>query len=403
MTAPGHPVEDWSTDYDIFDDGYVADPAPVWAELRERCPIAHTQRWGGSWLPTRYEDVAAMARLVPELSSRFPLVVPPAIDLGPGDALAYQAGIPPISSDPPEHGPARRLILPAFAPPAVAAHEPFTRQLAHRLVDGFVEQGRCDGAARYAQQIPPRVIAHLLGLDEEMGGTFVEWVRGILEHGLTDPELRIRTAGQIFEFFAQQVAERRADPGDDFISRMLAGDLDGQPVSDAHAVGTCNLLLVAGIDTTWSSIGSALWHLAAYPEDRHRLMEEPDLLPTAVEELLRAYSPVTMARVVTEDVKMNGVTLHPGDRVLMNFPGANRDPDVFPDPDRVVIDRAHNRHIAFGVGIHRCAGSNLARMEMNVALSVFLERIPEFSLEDPAAVTWAGGQVRGPRNLPLVF
>jgi hypothetical protein len=285
----------------------------------------------------------------------------------------------------------------------VAAHEPFTRELAHRLMDAFAGRGRCDGATDYAQQIPPRVIAHLLGIDPEQGDTFVTWVRGLLEHGLTDPELRIRTAGQIFEFFAQQVAERRADPGDDFISRMLAGDLDGQPVSDAHAVGTCNLLLVAGIDTTWSSIGSALWHLAAYPDDRHRLVEEPELLPTAVEELLRAYSPVTMARVVTEDVKMNGVTLHPGDRVLMNFPGANRDPDVFPDPDRVVIDRAHNRHIAFGVGIHRCAGSNLARMEMNVALSVFLERIPEFSLEDPAAVTWAGGQVRGPRNLPLVF
>jgi hypothetical protein len=399
----GPPVEDWASDYDIFDEGYVADPVPVWSDLRERCPIAHSQRWGGSWLPTRYEDVAAMARLIPELSSRFPLVVPPAIDLGAGDALAYQAGVPPISSDPPEHGPARRLILPAFSPPAVAAHEPFTRELAHRLMDGFAGRGRCDGATDYAQQIPPRVIAHLLGIDPEQGDTFVTWVRGLLEHGLTDPELRIRTAGQIFEFFAQQVAERRADPGDDFISRMLAGDLDGQPVSDAHAVGTCNLLLVAGIDTTWSSIGSALWHLAAYPDDRHRLVEEPELLPTAVEELLRAYSPVTMARVVTEDVKMNGVTLHPGDRVLMNFPGANRDPDVFPDPDRVVIDRAHNRHIAFGVGIHRCAGSNLARMEMNVALSVFLERIPEFSLEDPAAVTWAGGQVRGPRNLPLVF
>jgi cytochrome P450 len=403
MTRPTGPVEDWSTDYDIFDDSYVADPAPVWAELRERCPIAHTQRWGGSWLPTRYEDVAAMARLVPELSSRFPLVVPPAIDLGPGDALAYQAGIPPISSDPPEHGPARRLILPAFAPPAVAAHEPFTRQLAHRLVDGFVEQGRCDGAAQYAQQIPPRVIAHLLGLDEEMGGTFVEWVRGILEHGLTDPELRIRTAGKIFEFFAQEVADRRANPGDDFISHLLAGDVDGQPVSDAHAVGTCNLLLVAGIDTTWSSIGSALWHLAANPDDRCRLVDDPDLVPTAVEELLRAYSPVTMGRVVSEDVKVNGVTLHAGDRVLMNFPAANRDPEMFPDPDRVVLDRAHNRHIAFGVGIHRCAGSNLARMEMNVALSVFLARIPEFSLEDPDAVTWCGGQVRGPRCLPLVF
>jgi cytochrome P450 len=174
-------------------------------------------------------------------------------------------------------------------------------------------------------------------------------------------------------------------------------------VTDAHAVGTCNLLLVAGIDTTWSSIGSALWHLATTPADRRRLVAEPELMPTAVEELLRAFSPVTMGRVVSEDVRVNGVEMHAGDRVLMNFPAANRDPEVFPDPDRVVLDRAHNRHVAFGVGIHRCAGSNLARMEMDVALSVFLERIPEFSLEDPGAVTWCGGQVRGPRCLPLVF
>ena len=126
-------------------------------------------------------------------------------------------------------------------------------------------------------------------------------------------------------------------------------------------------------------------------------------MPTAVEELLRAYSPVTMGRLATEDVTVNGVTIPAGSRVLMNFPAANRDPEVFPDPDTVVIDRAHNRHVAFGIGIHRCAGSNLARMEMQVALSVFLERIPEFHLDDTAPVTWCGGQVRGPRSIPLAF
>ena len=408
MTAPENPrgpVEDWATDYDIFDPGYVADPAPVWDELRGRCPIAHTGRWGGSWMPTRYDDVVMMARLVPQLSSRQIIVVPPPtfVDEATGETVSYVASTPPISSDPPEHGPARRLILPRFSPQAVARHEPFTRDLAHRLIDGMLPKGRGDAAAEYAQQIPPRVIAHLLGLDEEMSDTFITWVRGILEQGLTDPELRMRSRDLVLDFFAKQVAERRNDPGDDFISELLAGDLDGEPVTDEHAVGTCMLLLVAGIDTTWSSIGSALWHLATHPDDRRRLVEDPALMPTAVEELLRAYSPVTMARIVAEEVTVDGVTLPVGDRVLLNFPAANRDPDVFPDPDRVVLDRAHNRHVAFGVGIHRCAGSNLARMEMHVALAVFLERIPEFSPEDPAAVTWAGGQVRGPRRLPLVF
>ncbi|MGH9039376.1 MAG: cytochrome P450 [Acidimicrobiia bacterium] len=395
------PVEDWATDYDIFHGDYVADPAPIWDDLRSRCPVAHTDRWGGSWMPTRYEDVRELARIVPELSSDEPLVVKPAA-IDPDDAF-YGVKAPPISSDPPEHGPARRLILPAFSPAAVAGHQPFTEALAHQLIDAFAGRGRADAAAEYAQQIPPRVIAHLLGVDEAQADNFVTWARGLLEQGLKDPAVRLEARHNILGFFLEQVRQRRAEPRDDFISGLLAGDLDGEPVSDKHAVGTCNLLLVAGIDTTWSSIGSALWHLATHPDDRKRLVAEPELIPTAVEEFLRAYSPVTMARVATTEVEAAGVTFQPGERVLMNFPAANRDPEAFPDAHQVIIDRQANRHIAFGVGIHRCAGSNLARMEMNVALGAFLDRIPEFSLEDPSAVTWAGGQVRGPRQLPIVF
>jgi cytochrome P450 len=395
------PVDDWATDYDIFAGDYVTDPVPIWDDLRGRCPVAHTERWGGSWMPTRYEDVRELARLVPQLSSDEPLVVKP-VALDADDAF-YGVKAPPISSDPPEHGPARRLILPAFSPAAVARHQPFTEELAHRLIDAFAGRGRADAAAEFAQQIPPRVIAHLLGVDEAQADNFVDWARGLLEQGLRDPAVRLEARHKVLGFFSEQVAKRRVEPRDDFISELIQGELDGVPVSDKHAVGTCNLLLVAGIDTTWSSIGSALWHLACHPGDRERLVAEPELIPTATEELLRAYSPVTMARVVTEEVEAAGVTFRPGERVLMNFPAANRDPAAFPDADRVIIDRQANRHIAFGVGIHRCAGSNLARMEMNVALSVFLSRIPEFSLEDPGAVTWAGAQVRGPRCLPIVF
>ncbi|MGH8992320.1 MAG: cytochrome P450 [Acidimicrobiia bacterium] len=395
------PVEDWATDYDIFDRDYVTDPAPIWDDLRARCPVARTERWGGSWMPTRYEDVRELARIVPELSSDEPLVVKP-VAIDPDDAF-YGVKAPPISSDPPEHGPARRLILPAFSPAAVAGHRPFTEALAHQLIDAFAARGRADAAAEYAQQIPPRVIAHLLGVDPDQADNFVTWARGLLEQGLKDPAVRLEARHNILGFFLEQVRQRRAEPRDDFISGLLAGELDGEPVSDKHAVGTCNLLLVAGIDTTWSSIGSALWHLATHPQDRKRLVAEPELIPTAVEELLRAYSPVTMARVVHEEVEAVGVTFRPGERVLMNFPAANRDPEAFPDAEQVIIDRQANRHIAFGVGIHRCAGSNLARMEMDVALGAFLDRIPEFSLEDPSAVTWAGGQVRGPRQLPIVF
>jgi cytochrome P450 len=146
-----------------------------------------------------------------------------------------------------------------------------------------------------------------------------------------------------------------------------------------------------------------MWHVATHDDDRRRLVAEPELIPTAVEELLRAYSPVTMARIAAVDTEIAGCPVAEGQRVLLSFPAANRDPAVFDRADEVVIDRQVNRHVAFGVGIHRCAGSNLARMELRVALETWLRRIPEFRLVDGADVTWAGGQVRGPRSIPVEF
>jgi hypothetical protein len=174
-------------------------------------------------------------------------------------------------------------------------------------------------------------------------------------------------------------------------------------VSDEFILGMVGLTLIAGADTTWSALGSSLWHLATHAEDRARLAADPTLLPVAVEEFLRAYSPVTMARIVADDVEFAGCPMRAGDRVLMNFPAANRDPDAFPEPDRVRVDRAVNRHVAFGAGIHRCAGSNLARMELEVGIGEWLRRIPDFGIADGASVTWAGGQVRGPRSCPVSF
>jgi hypothetical protein len=174
-------------------------------------------------------------------------------------------------------------------------------------------------------------------------------------------------------------------------------------VDDGVVLGVAALVLIAGVDTTWSAIGSSLWHLATHEADRRRLVEEPEIMPVAVEELLRAYSPVTMARVVTRDVEYKGCPMKADDKVLMNFPGANRDPEEFEDPDVVKLDRAHNRHVAFGSGIHRCAGSNLARMELRVAIEEWLARIPDFSLAPDEQVVWAGGPVRGPRSLKVVF
>jgi cytochrome P450 len=392
-------VCDWASDYDVFDPAYTSDPYPIWAELRERCPIAHTDRWGGSYLPTRYDDVTAIARDI----ERFPsgngiAVVPP---LGPGGGLQPGAilpyGVPPISADPPLHTWTRRLILPWMSPQRTLSYEPMTRDLCNGLIDGFIDSGRVDLAGDYAQQIPVRVIAHILGVPTEMSDTFTMWVRDVLEFAY-DAERRTRGVMGVVNFFQEAIAKRRENPGDDLISELLHTEIDGQPIEESVIQGMSALLLIAGVDTTWSSIGSSLWHLATHPDDRRRLVAEPELMPTAIEELLRAYSPVTMARRLVEDVEYGDTIFKAGNRILMNFPGANRDPEAFPDPDRVILDRAENRHVAFGAGIHRCAGSNLARMELKVAIETFLSRIPEFALEDPAAVTWAGGQVRGPRT-----
>jgi cytochrome P450 len=399
---PGSNGIDWAADYDIFDPDFVRDPYPIWSALRTDRPLAHTERRGGSWMPVRYEDIQAIAQDSARFSSREITVAPlPATVDEHGNRRRSI-----IATDPPEHTVERRLFLPFFAPRAVERYRVHTEALCHRLLDALLARAATDGAVdaaeAYARQIPPRIIALILGIDPERADEFTEWVQGFLEFGLVDRDLFEKYRALINEFFAGEIAARRLDPGDDLISWLLAQTIDGEPYPEHLVAANVNLMLIAGIDTTWSSIGSALWHLAAHPDDTARLVADPSLLPVAVEELLRAYSPVTMARIVAETVTLDGHTLQPGDRVLLPFAAANRDPAVFERPDEVLLDRAHNRHVAFGSGIHRCVGSNLARMEMNTALRVWLERIPRFRLADPDDVTWAGGQVRGPRRLRVV-
>jgi cytochrome P450 len=400
------PVEDWTTDYDISDAGYIENPVPIWKDMRERCPIAHTERFGGSWNPTRFDDIRELAKMVPELSSRQPLVMPPPPGYPELSVYEQQIAAAPITADPPIQTWTRRMLLPAFAPKTVNnRYSGYTEELCHSLIDGFIAAGRCDGAVDYAQQIPPRVIAHMLGVDPEMADTFVGWVNASLGEALFSPEKRLEAREAIREFLGAEVEARITEPREDLLTELIHMEVedDEADITTEVVVGIANLLLVAGIDTTWSSIGSALWHLGTNPDDRSRLVAEPDLLSTAVEEFLRYYSPVTMARIADVDVDYADVRFEAGDKILMNFPAANHDPEHFEDPDEFIIDRQRNRHVAFGSGIHRCAGSNLARLEMTTAVKVWLERIPEFHVSDREATTWSAGQVRGPRILPMTF
>jgi cytochrome P450 len=388
------PVEDWATDFDHLDPRWIEDPFPIWNELRCQCPIAHTERYRGVYLPTRYEDVRAIANDTGHFSSHKVVV---------REGNAVGGGAPPITTDPPKHHGAKTLLLPAFTPKAVERHRVRTREICHVLVERLVGRKRCDAAVDYAQEIPVQVIAHMLGLPARDGDQFRTWIHDILEAGITDDEILLRATDQMRAYFLDIAEQRREHPGDDLISYLLAARINGDPLSENHFFGSLRLLLLAGIDTTWSAIGASLWHLATHAEDRRRLTREPQLLSIAVEELLRAYAPVTMAREIVEETEIGGTMFRKGEMVLLSFPAANRDPAMFEDADRVILDRAHNRHAAFGLGIHRCIGSNLARMEINVALSEWLARIPEFRIAPEEPVRWSEGTVRGPRRLPVMI
>ncbi len=390
--------------FDHMSQEVAQDPFPLFDEMRsQKCPVGHSDLHGGFYIPTRYEDIAAIA-YDPETFSSGRITIPNPVSSGLiSDELMRDYGAPPITSDPPFHTKIRRLLLPAFSPPRVQAWEPDTRAIANERIDTFIDGPSCDVATDFAQHIPVVVISRMLGVPETDGALFTRWIYDVLEGGLGNLPAVLPTMMEISTYLQQRIVEHRAEPRDDIISFLLQSEIDGEPVEDARLGGVLLLLILAGIDTTWSAIGSSIYHLAKYPKDRERLLNEPELMPYAIEEFLRYYSPVTLARVVTRETIFQGIEMHKGDQILMNFPGANRDPAAFPDADKCIIDRAENRHYAFGVGIHRCLGSNLARMELRIALEEWLRRIPEFSLADEASIRWSAGAVRGPRHLPMIL
>jgi cytochrome P450 len=303
------PVADWATDFSHLEPEWSADPYPIQDDLRQRCPIAHTRRFGGAWLPTRFADVEQIAYDTEHFSSRSIIVS----NFRPPREVAPVGGSPPISSDPPFHHEARKLLLPAFTRRAASRQEPATRAFCHDLLDAAAGREIVDGARDYAQHIPVRVIAGLLGFPPEDGPQFREFVADLLEGVNLPPDERFGRVSRLFEYLHAQVAEHLARPREDLTSYLLGAERCGRKLHPDHVVGTIALLLIAGIDTTWSAIGASLWHLAAVPADRRRLVAEPGLLPTAVEELLRAYAPVTMARLVKQDISFGGVDMKADD------------------------------------------------------------------------------------------
>ncbi|EHB55573.1 Camphor 5-monooxygenase [Mycolicibacterium rhodesiae JS60] len=391
--------------FDHLDPNYEQNPFPTLAKIREESPVARSDNYGGFWLTTKFEDVEQVAHNHDTFSSEI-VMVPRDLLVG-FDGGPFQA--PPLTSDPPFHSKFRRMLLPLFTRPQIEKWEGATWAMAAELLDAIGDRTEIDAATEYAQNIPIGVIARMMGVDENDRDLFTSWVHRLFENP-GDVDVAGGAMIEMYQYLYDQIERRREHRGSDLISILMETEVDGTPLDENELLGSMVILLLAGVDTTWSAIGCSLHHLATHPEDRQRLVAALDEPPgpdslwfTATEELLRAFAPVTVARLVKEDTELRGNALTAGDLLMLSFGAANRDPDAFENPDEVIIDRKDNRHFAFGVGIHRCIGSTLARMELRVALQSFLRRHPDFAVTEGASVRYGGGQVRGPRSIPLTI
>ncbi len=381
--------------FDLNDPEFRRDPGPRWQAMRERCPVAHTSRNGGGWMLSTYADITAAALNPATFSSRVGEVT------GPIPAEGRELKLPPVNSDPPLHAAQRKLLMPFFSRQAVDELEPMARLTARSQIDEILSAGgTVDAVDAFARVIPVVVTTHMLGLPEADQPKFREWTVRMLKDGAEDYAVRSEAIRNIQAYFAEAFARGPEPDQRGILSYLRRGQLADPTLTDETVLGMAFLMLIAGIDTTWSALGSSLWHLANHPEDRKLLVDSPELIPQAVEELLRVYAPVTIGRIVRQDTVVAGRTLHAGDRVVLPWGAANRDPAVHEHPDEVCIGPERVRHLAFGVGIHRCLGAGLAQMELRVALEEWLARIPEFSPAE-GEVTWSAGNTRGPVTLPL--
>ena len=391
------PVKDWVNDWDWLDDGWGENAIDIWNSVREQCPVGSTERYGRAFMPVTMEAVRDIANNTEDFSSIW-------VNVGRPDAP--RAAAPPITSDPPDHHGHRRVILPAFNPKAVAEIEQEMRDYCRKLIKDLDGMNAVDAAVQYTQHIPVHGICILTGLPEEDADLFRDWIYKNFQLAPKDNVVRMQVLTEMTQYIDVILKDRLVNPKDDLLTTIATAEIDGKEVDWGIKVGYIRLQIIAGIDTTWSAIGSGIWHFAQHNDEVQRLVAVPNddpLWNTANEEVLRYYAPVTMARKVINDVEIAGCPMRAGEQTLVTFPAANHDPAAFEDAHIFQLDRQDNRHVAFGLGIHRCAGSNLARLEMLVAFQEWLRAFPNYSLDKTKKTTWANGQVRGPRVLPVLL
>jgi cytochrome P450 len=391
--------------FDHHSHEYAADPVAYNREVREHCPIAWSDAYGGFWAVTRYEDVARVARDDATFSSRDDAMGRPM-----GQAGVAIPGSPrrlyPITLDPPEFLAYRRLLNPAFAPVVVERLKEHVREVTDACIDAHIESGEIDLIDDVAAPVPGITTLALMGLPVEEWKPYSQPYHDSVAFPPGTPEhdrARRETAESLVRL-RPVIAERREDPRDDLISRLTQATIDGEPLSEDAIVAICDLVLGGGVDTTTALIGHAFNYLGEHPELRSRLVGDTDLMDSFCEEMLRFHTPLpNQARTVTRDVEVSGVQMHAGDRVLISWGSANHDPEAFDRPDELIVDRPANRHTAFGLGAHRCIGSSIARAEFQIVVREVCRRLPAYELIDPAVRYQAIGVIDGWHRLPARF
>jgi cytochrome P450 len=393
-------------DFDVFDPALVADNDTFQrraAELAEKGPVLYSKAHGGHWIFTRYDDAKTILQDAQTFSSF------------PNGIARKKATDPllPLEADPPEHNSYRHSIQPLFSPKRMKALEPEIRRTVVELIDGFIERGECDFVAEFARELPTRTFLAQMGLPYADAPKFAEWTHPSL---VGDPDgteeesaaARERAEQAMGAYFMGVIEERRGQPLDeatDVTSVVINTpvEIGGETrlMTDDELLRLFLLTMLGGLHTVQGSLAWGILHLSRNPEARQELVEDPGLIPEAVEEILRIDAAIAPGRRATRDVEIAGIEMKEGDQLIILFATANRDPAEFDDPDSFSLHRPHHRHLAFSVGRHRCIGSHLAREELRIAFEEIHARIPDYEIVGPSV--WHPSQTRGVLAMPIRF
>ncbi len=384
----------------MMDPDFSAHPQPRYRQMREQSPVLRMEPAG--------PDAPGMAMILGFEEVRYALKHPEIFSSGM-EAVAIGNKVPliPLQIDPPQHVKYRKLLDPLFSRKKARELEPEIRDLANRFIDEFVDKGECEFNQAFAIPFPCTVFLKLMGLPLDELALFLELKDGIIRPEATDPEERKKmineTGERIHAYFEQAIDERTKKPGDDLFSYFLQAEIEGERLTRDEIHGICYLFLLGGLDTVTASLGCGISYLAQHPDQRRKLIEDPSIMETAVEELLRWETPVGgVARVIVQDTVLGGVELHKGDTCAISLGSANTDEHGFPHADEVDFGRRVNPHFAFGGGQHKCLGSHLARTELRVAFAEIHKRMPEYSIK-PGETPRYSPAIREVQYLPLVW